>query len=71
MKILSDGTTRSENEILAEAVKQHLLAAGRNPRHHYTALIEYIARANTTWRSRGAGRRMRLACYSVPGTGMA
>jgi len=45
-QILSDGVTRSADEILAEAVKQHLLAADYKARYVYTALIEYIARAN-------------------------
>jgi DNA primase len=46
MQILSDGVTRNADEILAEAVKHHLLAADYKPKYVYTALIEYIARAN-------------------------
>jgi DNA primase len=46
MHILADGVTRSTHEILDEAVKERLLAASYNPRYLYTALIEYIARAN-------------------------
>ena len=46
MQILSDGITRSADQILDEAVKERLLAAGYKPRYVYTALIEYIARAN-------------------------
>jgi DNA primase len=51
MQILSDGVTRSADEILAEAVKQHLLAADYKAKYVYTALIEYISRAN------GGGRK--------------
>ena len=46
MQILSDGTTRSADEILAEAQKLHLLASDYKAKYVYTALIEYIARAN-------------------------
>jgi DNA primase len=46
MQILSDGVTRSADDILDEAVKQHLLAADYKAKYVYTALIEYIARAN-------------------------
>jgi DNA primase len=46
MHILADGITRSADEILDEAVKERLLRADYNPRYVYTALIEYIARAN-------------------------
>jgi hypothetical protein len=46
MQILSDGITRSADEILAEAIKQHLLAADYKAKYVYTALIEYVARAN-------------------------
>ena len=46
MHVLADGTARSAEQILAEAVKDGLLAADYNPRYLYTALIEYIARAN-------------------------
>jgi hypothetical protein len=46
MHILADGITRSADEIVDEAVKERLLAASYNPRYLYTALIEYIARAN-------------------------
>jgi hypothetical protein len=46
MQILSDGVTRNADEILAEAVKHHLLAVDYKAKYVYTALIEYIARAN-------------------------
>jgi DNA primase len=46
MHILADGVTRSADAVLAEAVKQHLLAADYKAKYVYTALIEYIARAN-------------------------
>jgi len=46
MHVLADGITRSADEILAEAQKQHLLAADYKAKYVYTALIEYIARAN-------------------------
>jgi DNA primase len=46
MQILSDGITRSADGILAEGIKQHLLAADYKAKYVYTALIEYIARAN-------------------------
>jgi bifunctional non-homologous end joining protein LigD len=46
MHILEDGATRSADEILAEGIKQHLLAADYKAKYVYTALIEYIARAN-------------------------
>src|SRR5208283_2482366 len=46
MHILADGITRSADQIVDEAVKERLLAATYNPRYLYTALIEYIARAN-------------------------
>jgi len=46
MNILEDGITRSADEILAEAQKQHLLAADYKAKYVYTALIGYIARAN-------------------------
>jgi hypothetical protein len=46
MHVLSDGVTRSADEIVAEAVKQKLLPAGYKVKYVYTALIEYISRAN-------------------------
>ena len=46
MHILADGVTRSADEILDEAVKERLLAASYKPKYVYTALIEYISRAN-------------------------
>ncbi len=46
MHILADGIARSADQILTEAVHQHLLAADYQAKYVYTALIEYIARAN-------------------------
>src|ERR1700683_5090492 len=51
MQILSDGVTRNADEILAEAVKHHLLAVDYKAKYVYTALIEYIARANGNGRN--------------------
>jgi DNA primase len=46
MNILADGVTRSAEQIFEEAVKDGLLPAAYKARYVYTALIEYIARAN-------------------------
>ena len=46
MQVLADGVTRGADEIVAEAVKQHLLPTDYKVKYVYTALIEYISRAN-------------------------
>ncbi len=46
LQILADGITRSADAILDEAIRRGLLAADYKARYVYTALIEYIARAN-------------------------
>jgi DNA primase len=64
MQILSDGVTRSADDILDEAVKRHLLAADYKAKYVYTALIEYIARANGNGRKpyivQGENRNFRI-----------
>ena len=50
-QILSDGKTRSAEQILEEAVARGILPATFNKKLVYTALIEYITRA------RGGGRK--------------
>ena len=46
MHILSDGVTRSAEQIFEAAVAQHLLDSTYKAKYAYTSLIEYIARAN-------------------------
>jgi DNA primase len=46
MHILADGIARSADQILTEAINARLLAPNYKAKYVYTALIEYIARAN-------------------------
>jgi hypothetical protein len=44
IEILDDGKGRTAREILAEALKRHLVPAGTTPHYIYTALFEYLGR---------------------------